>query len=216
VVVERTARPVRGIQLRFQEGPWVLTDVDGRFSAAGLAPGVHSVAFVTRFCEVALLQLIVAEGATGDTTLVVPGHLGNVDPSLDLVWSEGVVLTRDEIEDMRVRRLTDVVRRVAPEMVVGNPGQGGGAVGRAVISVRGPTPPTILLDGVWLGTDSRVLWDVRPENVEAIQIMRGASGGWQYGSPGGLLRIWTRRGRGVEVLGAPESCVVEGFTRGRG
>jgi outer membrane cobalamin receptor len=129
--------------------------------------------------------------------------------------SEGTFLTAADLDEHHASNLTEVLRRVAPEMVSGDPGQVGGAaaiVGRTR-SLQGSSRPVVVLDGIEVADGPRLLRDLRPSDVATLELLRGASGGWAYGTggQGGVIRITTRHGeRGAHPL-HPDRCVVPGI-----
>ncbi len=110
-----------------------------------------------------------------------------------------------------MERLSHVLRRVVPSMVGGRSGRPGSETklrGRTRSASGGSNAPVVVLDGVVLGTSSiRDIDDIQVGDVALIEILRGASGGWSYGTggAGGVIKIWTKRGQGLR-LQDPESC----------
>jgi outer membrane cobalamin receptor len=133
--------------------------------------------------------------------------------------SEGIFLTTADLDEHNVRTLVDVLRREAPEMVgAATSGLPGGAnqLTSRTRSARGVAAPVVILDGIQTGDGARLLRDLRPVDVATMEILRGASGGWAYGTgaSGGVIRLTTRQGdRGAGLL-HPDRCEVPDFEGG--
>lgn len=210
VLADVTGEPVPGVQLRFDTGARVMTDGEGRFRVAGLAAGEHRVAVVTPLCQVTWGRVVVEPRMSWDTELTLPQSMAGFQPPVtERREGEGVWITASEIEAMRVRSAADVLRREAPEMVSPpstQPGRAGRIRGRNRATLSGRSLPALLVDGV--RTDAAVLWDLGAADVAAIQVLEGASGGWIYGSTGGVVKVWTKRGGGAPSVGTPDACPV--------
>jgi hypothetical protein len=210
VLSEVEGRPVAAVQLRFATGQRVLTDQEGRFEVQGLPAGDHRVLLVTSRCRYTYGMVRVVLGTTWETNLSLPEAYA-LAPSPDIPQPEtreGTFLAADDLAEVRGRSLADVVRRVAPEMVegpAGQPGRVSALRGRNRATVSGLTRPVVVVDGSTVADGPRLLSELRPTDVQAIHVVPGASGAWKYGSSGGLIQVWTRRGSGGEVGGA-EAC----------
>lgn len=209
VVGEADGRPVPRVRVRFDVGPSALTDEEGRFTVPGLPPGEHRVTLVTPACRSSVGVFRVEPGAAGEAEVKLPASLAREEPGPDFEPGQGKIVLAPEIEDMRARSLVDVLRRVAPEMVEQAPNQPGETTrlrGRNTATVGGRTEPMVVLDGAPQGNAPAVLRDIRPDEVAALQVLPGAAGGWMYGTSGGMIRIWTKRGRGPGAVGGPVDC----------
>jgi hypothetical protein len=111
-------------------------------------------------------------------------------------FGQGTFYTRDEIEQMRPRYMSDVLRRVAG-IQVGNVGVGS----RARPAIRGSSagglrncPIQYYIDGTF--TSAFDIDDVVPTDVEGIEIYKGAATlppSYNKGTAScGLVLIWTR------------------------
>ncbi len=211
VLADVTGRPVAGVQLRFDTGQRVITDARGHFRIAGLPPGEHGVTLVTPLCQVTQGRVVVEPRMSWDTDLTLPQAMVGFQPPAEVLPdAEGVWLPASRIEAMRVRTAADALRREAPEMVSPpgtQPGRMGRLRGRNRATMSGESQPTILVDGV--RTDAAVLFTLDAGDVAAIQVLEGASGGWVYGSPGGIVKVWTKRGGGARSPGTPDACTVD-------
>ncbi|GMV04392.1 MAG: hypothetical protein AMXMBFR53_06730 [Gemmatimonadota bacterium] len=209
VVSEDARHPVGRIRLNFAYGLTALTDDDGAFSVRGLPAGRHTVTLVTPACRTVAATFMWDASAPGELELVLPDAMARMDLGPDFEEGQGELATADDIARMRARTLTDVIRRMAPEMVDATPNQPGEAArlkGRNTATAGGFVEPVVVLDGLPQVGAAQLLRDIRPDEVAAVQVMSGAAGGWMYGSSGGMIRIWTKRGRGGGAVGAPSSC----------
>ena len=204
--------PVSGALVMLDSGKRVKTDAWGRFLLTDINPGSHRVTIVTPGCKV-----FFATAELGPDRQRNIGFLVEFDPAEMARPVEtdpmALVVTAAEIEAMNFQRLSHVLRRVVPFMVGGRSGRPGGETrlrGRNRSVSGGSNAPVVVLDGVVLGTSStRDIDDIPAEDVAFLEILRGASGGWSYGTggSGGVIKIWTKRGKGLR-LADPESCEV--------
>jgi outer membrane receptor for ferrienterochelin and colicin len=94
------------------------------------------------------------------------------------------------------------------------PGANQRLVGRRSATVQGPAQPLVVVDGVPLPQRSlEALSAINIEDVDRIEVSKGAAGGWAYGNQGanGVIRIFTRSAA-ASALGPetpPDRC---GFT----
>ena len=171
VVSGGSGRGIAGVQIRFDTGQRVVTDSKGRFEVEGLAWGERPVILVSSRCAVTTATVVVSETDRREYHLTLPQEIADRQREDMRARAEGIYMTADEIIATRSRRMIDVVRRVAPQMV-GAPGE-----------------------------------------VAAHEILKGAAGGWMYGSEGagGVIRVWTKRGGAASAPVGPESCEVPGW-----
>lgn len=219
VVTEDARHPVARIRLNFAHGLTALTDAQGAFSVRGLPPGNHTVTLVTAACRTVSATFAWDATAPGELELLLPDAMARMDLGPDFEEGQGKLATADDIARMRARTLTDVIRRMAPEMVDAAPNQPGEAArlkGRNTATAGGFVEPVVVLDGLPQVGAAQLLRDIRPDEVAAVQVMPGAAGGWMYGSSGGMIRIWTKRGRGGGAVGAPANCPAYAGPGGRG
>ncbi len=59
--------------------------------------------------------------------------------------------------------------------------------------------PVILLDGIYLNVSS--LADINPEDIEKVEVLKGAAGASLFGSQAanGVIQFFTRRGKTTEI-----------------
>jgi hypothetical protein len=216
VVSAGNARGVAGVQIRFDTGERVVTDSRGRFEVEGLAWGERPVILVSSRCSITTATVVVSEVDRREYHLTLPQEIADRQREDMRARAEGIYMTADEIMATRARRMIDVVRRVAPQMV-GAPGVQPGDVspvrGRNRSTASGVTEPVLVVDGAVLGRGDRILSDLAPGEVAALEILKGAAGGWMYGSEGagGVIRVWTKRGGAASAPVGPESCEVPGW-----
>lgn len=221
VVDQATGLPVPNVQVRFDTGQRQTSNEDGLYHFEGIAPGVHRVALVTGRCNVTFAALELAEGEIRQVAFAIPSEtdLPSVIQDQQKRKSEGIFLTTADLDEHNVRSLVDVLRREAPEMVgTATSGLPGGAnqLTSRTRSARGVAAPVVILDGIQTGDGARLLRDLRPVDVATMEILRGASGGWAYGTgaSGGVIRLTTRQGdRGAGLL-HPDRCEVPDFEGG--
>lgn len=208
-VTGAAGEPLSSAQI-FLEGTGygVLSDESGRYVISDIRPGTYTV--VVRMVGH-------AEGRRSNLD-VRPGEPQVVDFELetDVLSIQGVVVTglADPVEGIRVpftvSRLDrqDIVApsvnpmsvlqgRVAGARVVSGGGQPGSGISvrlRARNSVNTSEAPLVVVDGVVLGSD---ILDVDPNDIEDIEVIRGAAAASLYGSraQAGVIQITTRRGR---------------------
>lgn len=210
IISSTSGGPVSGALVMLDPGKRAKTDAWGRFLLTDIIPGSYRVTIVTPGCKVSF--------ATVELELDRQRNIGfqvEFDPAQPTPQVEtdplARVVTGEELAAMRTQKLSQVIRRVVPSMVggrSGRPGSGTQLRGRIRSASGGSNLPVVVVDGVVLGTSSiRDIDDISVGDVALIEILRGASGGWSYGTggAGGVIKIWTKRGQGLR-LADPESC----------
>lgn len=215
-------RPLEGAQV-FVEGLRIggLTNAEGRFLILNVPAGTHTVRvenlgfaaasqsvtvtaggtatvnFSLTETAVALEELVV----TGTATEVRAREVGN---SLDAITSR-------DIENMPVTNTENILGGRVPGVTVtqagGQPGSGGTIRIRGQSTASQTTEPLIYIDGVRVynlpmsgGGESRVsfspLQDIAAEDIERVEVIKGASATTLYGTEaaGGVIQIFTKRG----------------------
>lgn len=84
--------------------------------------------------------------------------------------------------------------------VGGQPGQDGFLQLRSATSLANGQSPLIIVDGIYMnGGDA--LADINPDDVEKIEVLKGAAAAAAYGSLGanGVIQVFTLRGSGLKV-----------------
>ncbi len=199
-------------------GMYAFTDSAGLASVAPVAPGEWTVRVSRIGYRTAELRVPVdASGASARVRLVpapvalagivVPRPIGERRGLRITGFYErrgrglGAFLTRTELDRVRGRRITDVLRTTTGIRIVsGSRGE------MRVVSSRGITSPTgggqcymtIYLDNSVLDRNGGGLDLIGSDEVEAIEVYRGpAELAVEYrseGSPCGVIQVWTRMG----------------------
>ncbi len=222
-----TQRPLSGAQV-FIQGTRIggLSNAEGRYVINGVPAGTHQVrvtiigyAATGQTVTVAAGQTVtadfsVAESAVALEGLVVTGtakevRAREVGSALDAVTSR-------ELEAVPVTNAENILAGRVPGLTVlqgnGQPGAGTTVRIRAQTTVSSTTDPLIYVDGIRIyhesvgaGGGARVgispLQDIAAEDIERIEVIKGASAATLYGTEasGGVIQIFTKRG----VSGAP-------------
>jgi hypothetical protein len=219
--------PIAGVLVRMDTGPETFTDERGRFRLIGLTPGRHLFAMLSADCRITWGQVDLVDGVEREAQLRLPPSFGAAAEEARRRESErrrvqGRVLVAAEIDRMHARSVSELVRRLAPDMVAS---AGTGQIGaRSRITGRGqasfmPDPgPVLVVDGARVGDVARALDYMHPSEVAVLEVLPGAAAGWEFGSDGGsgVIRVTTRKGL---ATGAPDEqaaadCVVPDFPVG--
>ncbi len=191
--------PFPNVQLRFDTGERVTSDEAGRYVVEDVPVGRHRVAIVTGRCNVSFGEVTLAPGEIKRVAFAVPTEMVGQGPTLAQLKkrSEGAYYSSEELLEMNPRNLLDALRRLAPDMVGpegGQPGTGASLQGR-IRTAQGVNPPVVVFDGVQVADGMRALRDFRPQDVASMEILKGASRGWEYGTggAGGVIKVLTRR-----------------------
>ncbi|MBA4156976.1 MAG: TonB-dependent receptor [Gemmatimonadetes bacterium] len=224
VVHAQTGEPISNVQIVVQGTTrGVLTGPDGRYRVGQLRPGTyrveaHSIGFrggaqtVTIGAEreaqadfrltpsaVPLDEVVV----TGQPAAVARREIGNAV----------VTVNAEALDDAPVFTTSQILQGRAPGVEVlpggGKAGQGSRIVLRGITSMTQDVHPLVYVDGVridnsfssglgtggptWVGLD-----DLIPEDIERVEIVRGAAAATLYGTEAsaGVIQIFTKRGRG--------------------
>ena len=214
----RSGLPFPNVQIRFDTGRRITSDEQGRYMLEGIPPGYHRVALVTGRCNVTFADVELAPGEIKRIAFQVPSEMVDVRPSHEELkrQSEGEYYSSDEMEEMSGRNLLDVLRRVAPDMVgaqSGLPGARPSLVGRTR-TAQGVVAPLVIFDGVQVSDGERALQDFKPGDVYSMEILRGASRGWEYGTggAGGVIKIVTKSGDLGYGVEHPDRCDIGDWT----
>jgi TonB-dependent starch-binding outer membrane protein SusC len=226
VVEARTGEPVANAQILL-EGTTrgTLTGRDGQFRIGELRPGTYTVRvrsigyrsaraevqvrpetfadldFTLRVTAVPLDEVV----ATGQPGLVarreIATSIATIDPA--------------ELELVPITSFSEMLQSRAPGVTImpsgGMPGQGSRVILRGLGSLQRNVQPVIYVDGIrvdnsgdtfmeqssfgghaWTGLD-----DINPDDIQRIEIVRGASAANQYGSEAaaGVVQVFTKQGQ---------------------
>jgi outer membrane cobalamin receptor len=223
VTEARTARPIVGAQVTVsgtQHG--TLTNSQGQFLIPSVPAGSREIRVQTLGYSGATQQVDVASGAT--TT--VSFELAESAISLDEVVVTGQArqtrrreiatsiasVDATQLEDAAVRNVSDLLQGRNPGVTVL---PGGGKVGQGTkVVLRGPSSlsqgvqPLVYVDGVRMDNSSATgvftggegwtgLDDINPDDIERVEIVKGAAAATLYGTEAsaGVIQIFTKRGR---------------------
>lgn len=223
VTEAQTARPLVGAQITVtgtQTG--TLTNADGEFLLTGVRAGTREIRVQMLGYSGVTEEVEVRPGAT----VSVNFQLDETAIALDEVVVTGqsrqtrrrevatsvASVDAAELEDAPISTVADMLQGRNPGVTVL---PGGGKVGQGTkVVLRGPSSlsqgvePLIYVDGVrmdnstatgvftggegWTGLD-----DINPEDIERIEIVKGAAAATLYGTEAsaGVIQIFTKRGR---------------------
>lgn len=218
--------PIPGVLIRMDSGHEAFTDRRGRFEFADLPEGRRLLAIMTADCRVTWGQVTVVQRFPRDVRLRLPPAFGAKAQEDQRVVEErqrttGRRLEAHEIEGMNARNVMELIRRLAPNMVSPMPGDVGAT--SSFRSARGRStavadPPVLLIDGVRTPGAEGTLSQMRPNEVESIEVQPGAAAGWEYGSAGasGVIKVTLKKGLASGASERPTAapCVVPAFPGG--
>ena len=220
VVNRETGEPVRQVLLRLDTGDETLSDEDGRFRLESVEAGKHLYALLTSDCAITWGEVQLVEGESHEATLTVTVAASS-DADMDQetsrrTRSKGKLVTADEIDAMHAVSMAEVIRRVAPTMVMGTPDEAGAVTqltSRGSNSIVSRSVPIVVIDGIRIDDGARALDNLRPSEVRTLEILAGAGGGWEYGSSGsgGVIKVTTGRRDPSGPPSATKKCVVPDF-----
>jgi len=180
-----------------------------------IPPGLHRVAFVAPGCQITFASVEVWPDETRSVAFEIAYDPAVAELLAGRRRSSGKLVTAQEIEAMHAPTLLDVLSRVAPGMVRSQPNQPGKEVrvrSRSPVGVQEDVAPAVVLDGAVLGPDGFwYLQDINPSDVAWLEVLGGASGGWDVGTggSGGLIRVQTKRGARLDApFLEPEQCEI--------
>ena len=216
--------PIPGVLVRMDTGPETFTDERGFFRLTGLAPGRHLFALLTADCRITWRQVDLVEGVVPEVRLRLPPSFGAVAEEArrrgdERRRAQGRTLVASEIDRMHARSVTELVRRLAPDMVSsGGTGQVGSntrLTGRGQASFMPDPGPVLVVDGARIVDVARTLDYMHPSEVAVLEVLPGAAAGWDFGSNGGsgAIRVTTRKGvaTGAPAERASADCIVPAF-----
>ncbi len=219
VLDELTETPVAGVLVRLDTGAEAVTGRDGRFRVGPVPPGRHLYALLTSDCEITWGQVDLTPAETHEARLTVAAGFASAAAAQQeesrRTRSKGKFLTGAEIDELHATSMAEVIRRVAPTMVMGAPEEAGGITqltSRGSNSIVSRSVPIVVIDGMRMDDGASALNNVRPSEVETLEILPGAAGGWEFGSSGsgGVIKVTTGRS-GASALSTDKACVVPDF-----
>lgn len=207
-VTSSDGEPLSSATVRLEDtGYRTVTDDEGRYTLSDVDPGSYRV----------IAEMLGYADERRSNVQVVAGETTNVDFSLaaEALRLEGVVTAgmADPVEGIRApfsvarvgpedvpmapRDVREALHgRVAGARVVrpsGEPGSGVAMRLRSRLGVNTSDSPLLVVDGV---VQTGSLADIDPQDIESMEVLRGAAGASLYGSraQAGVIEITTRRG----------------------
>jgi|GEM_PF-2193593 len=198
--------PIAGAVVALDAGIRTASDSTGAFSVQAPSGG-YRVAAIAPGCHVGIGTVEVRAGTETRVRITVP--LPPDAESLLEAWElrtrslgESVrVVDEAQIRRRRIQSVADAVRLVAPDMIGRESAQAGGRqelLNRGAPTVAGPRAPLVVVDGLRLPQGGHdILSTIDPGDIARIEVARGATGGWIYGSQAanGIIRITTKDAR---------------------
>jgi TonB-dependent starch-binding outer membrane protein SusC len=232
-----TQRPLSGVQV-FLQGTRIgaLTNAEGRYLILGVPVGTHEVRVVMIGYSPASQSVVVG----ADQTVTVDFSIGETAVPLEGIVVTGTAaevrarevgnaldaVTSRDLQNIPVTNPENILAGRIPGLTVlqgnGQPGAGTTVRIRAQTTASSTTDPLIYVDGVRIYHETvrstggaRVgispLQDIAAEDIERIEVIKGASAATLYGTEaaGGVIQIFTKRG----VAGTPiwNAEVTQGF-----
>ncbi len=237
VVAQGTNRPLSGAQVYVEDvNIGQVTGENGRFLLLNVPAGTHTVSVqmigygtqkqdvTVEAGQAATVSFQLSESALALDELVVTGTAAEVrrkeiGNSLDAVTSK-------QIENAPVTNTQDILGGRAPGVTVmqsgGQPGNGGTIKIRGTNSVTQDVEPLIYVDGIriynlptragWGGRGgTNPLQDIPSEDIERIEVIKGAAATTLYGTEAssGVIQIFTKKGiQGEPIWNAEVSAGV--------
>ncbi|MEZ4414932.1 MAG: SusC/RagA family TonB-linked outer membrane protein [Gemmatimonadota bacterium] len=223
-----TARPLSGAQV-FIEGLRIggLTNADGRFLILNVPAGTHTVRVELLGYVSGSQQITIAAGGTATADF----NLSETAIALDEIVVTGTAaevrakevgnaldaVTSRDLELAPVTNPENIIGGRIPGVTVsqaqGQPGTGGTIRIRGQNTASQAPEPLIYIDGVRvynqpisIGTAARQsispLQDINAEDIERVEVVKGASATTLYGTEaaGGVIQIFTKRGVSGEPI----------------
>ena len=226
IVDSISGEPIAGVLIRMDSGAEAFSDGQGRFRMTDLPQGRRLFALLSSDCRITWGQIDVIAGIPRRERLRLPPVFGAAAQEARREEEErqrtgGRRVEAAEIARMHVHSVTDLIRRVAPNMVGpvgGEPGETAAIRSGRARSFVPQDPPVVVVDGVRIPDAAGMLHDLLASEVQTLEILPGAAAGWEYGSSGagGVIKITLKRGiaTGAAERSVATECVVPAFPRG--
>ncbi len=208
VVYDEYGSPVPGATVK-EKGTknFTLTDLDGKFvltvSDAAKYIVVSSIGFKTQEVELRpdtdFYEITLHQDATELGAVVVSG-VADKTPTKKLTITVNH-LDASQLEQAPSGSASTVLAGKIPGIVLvkptGEPGSGASIRLRGVTSMLGRNAPLVIVDGVMVQTS---LADINADDIESIEVVKGAAASALYGSraAGGVIVINTKRGKNIK------------------
>ena len=209
VTSEVTGEPMPGVNVTLvgtQMG--AATNTDGQYEISGVPAGSYTVraSFVgfgdeseegvdVQAGQTTTVDLVMQPQAAGLDEIVVVGY--GTQQRKDLTGSVSSINVTEEIEDLTVTNIGQLLQGHVPGVSAGvateADGSAGGLLVRGPNSITGGTDPLIVVDGVPYDGS---LQDINPQDVESVDVLKGASAAAVYGASAasGVIEITTKTG----------------------
>ena len=236
VTIEGSARPLGSVQVTIARSPLgTQTDDAGAYRLTNVPTGTHEVRFQRIGYAPAVRQVTVDAGAVASLDVTLRDAPVSLEQIVVTATGEQrkkeiphalSTINAEDIQDAPVANTQQLITARAPGVTVlansGQPGSGGLIKLRGTNSISQGNNPLIYVDGVRIYSGTRgvvanarqttlPLNDISPEDIERVEIVKGAAATTLYGTEasGGVIQIFTKRGR----AGAPEWALeVQGGT----
>jgi TonB-dependent starch-binding outer membrane protein SusC len=236
VTIEGSARPLGSVQVTIARSPLgTQTDDAGAYRLTNVPTGMHEVRFQRIGYAPVVRQVTVDAGAVAALDVALRDAPVSLDQIVVTATGEQrkkeiphalSTISAEDIQDAPVSNTQQLITARAPGVTVlansGQPGSGGLIKLRGTNSISQGNNPLIYVDGVRIYSGTRgvvgnarqttlPLNDLHPEDIERVEIVKGAAATTLYGTEasGGVIQIFTKRGR----AGAPEWALeVQGGT----
>ncbi|MDH5759091.1 MAG: SusC/RagA family TonB-linked outer membrane protein [Gemmatimonadota bacterium] len=227
VTSAQSSRPIDGAQVSIEgTGMGGLANSQGRFLLLNIPAGTHMVRVTMLGYGTARQEVTVTVGGTATADF----RLTETALSLDEIVVTGTAaevrakevgnsldaITSREIENIPLRNSTDILAGRAPGVTImtnsGQPGAGGSVKIRGINSISNTKDPLIYVDGIRIfnestrsgwgaRTSTSPLQDISADDIERIEVIKGAAATTLYGTEAssGVIQIFTKKG----VSGAP-------------
>ncbi|MGH7664338.1 MAG: SusC/RagA family TonB-linked outer membrane protein [Gemmatimonadaceae bacterium] len=222
VVEQASQQPLIGVSVVVERtNMGALTGEDGRYTIANVAPGSYElrarrIGFGSSTADVvvsaggvATANFSLTETAISLEEIVVTGTAAEVRAKE--VGTSLATVSATEIENIPITNAQDIlagrVTGVTFMQSSGQPGSGSTIKIRGVASVSQDVEPLLYVDGIrifnqptragWGGrAQTNPLQDINPEDIERIEIVKGAAATTLYGTEAssGVIQIFTKRG----------------------
>ena len=198
------------------------TGGDGTYEITGVEPGTYTLraTFIGYADErEENIEVVAGETTVVDITMqpqaesldevVITGY-GGEQQRRDLTGSISTV-SAEEIEDLAVSGIDEALQGQAPGVRVqsytGAPSGGTNITVRGLGTITAGNQPLYVIDGIPMGNnsgqgmESNPLASINPQDIESMEILKGASATAIYGSRGanGVVLITTKKGRDGET-----------------
>jgi len=213
-----SAEPLGGVQVAIPGlDIGTLTNDSGRYLLTSVPAGTHTVTFTYVGYATERAEVTVQAGSTVQHDLQLRTSAINLDEIVvtgtgaptqrrQLGQTINSVSTQD-IETSPVQNVTDVLQGRVPGLIgqsVGLTGGGARLRVRGAVSLSQRNQPLIYVDGIRLDNEfneaaaisSSRLNDINPDNIERIEVIKGAAAATLFGTEAssGVIQIFTKRG----------------------